>query len=67
MQNVPCGLPFLNGWPFKRIWYSFEQLGLSVPKNKVSSVRMAWAICLKKNVICLNGLRYPLEQLGLSV
>ena len=42
---------------------------------------MAWAICLKKNVICLNGLPYllkglgypfeknchPLEQLGLSV
>ena len=28
---------------------------------------MAWAICSKKSVICLNGLCYPLEQLGLSV
>ena len=36
-------------------------------KKNLSSVRMALAICSKKNVICLNGLHYPLERLGLSV
>ena len=48
MWKLPYGLPFLNGWPFKQIWYSFEQLRLSVPK--------------KKSVICLNGLGYLFEK-----
>ena len=34
MRKLPYGLPFLNGWPFKQIWYSFEQLRLSVRKKK---------------------------------
>ena len=28
---------------------------------------MAWAICSKKNVVCLNGLCYPFERLGPSI
>ena len=50
MRKLPYGLPFLNGWPFKQIWYSFEQLGsaLSVPKKKI--------------VICSNGLGYLFEK-----
>ena len=36
-------------------------------KIRMSSVLMAWAIFSQKNVICLNGLCYPFEQLGLSV
>ena len=58
---------------FERIWYPFERLGVSVPK-KLSSIRTAWAICLEKIVVHLNGLGYlfgkncrPFEQLGLSV
>ena len=55
-------LPFSNGEPFEQVWYLFERLGLSVPKEKLSSVQMAWAICSKKNVICLKSLCYPFEK-----
>ena len=58
---------------FERIWYPFERLGVSVPK-KLSSIRTAWAMCLEKIVLCLNGLGCPFgknchlfERLGLSV
>ena len=37
--------------------YPFQQ-------KKFSSVRMAWSICSKKNVICLNSLCYLLNGLG---
>ena len=55
-ENVPYGLPFSNGfgirlngsgYPFKKNCHPFERLGLSVWK-KLSSVRTAWDIRLKK-------------------
>ena len=58
-ENVPYGSPFSNGfgmhlnssgYPFKKICDLFERLGLSV-REKLSSVRTAWAMCLKKVVI----------------
>ena len=42
--------------------HPFERLGLSV-REKLSSVRTAWAIRLKKVVIRLNGLGYPFEKI----
>ena len=61
--------------------HPFEWLGLSVwkkmsslwtgcamhLKKKWSSVRMAWAICLKKIVIHSNSFSYPFEKKLLSV
>ena len=55
-ENVPYGLPFSNGfgirlngsgYPFKNNCHPFERLGLSV-REKLSSVRTAWDIRLKK-------------------
>ena len=68
-ENVPYGLPFSNGfgirlnsleYPFKNNCRPFERLWLSV-REKLSSVRTAWAIHLKKIVILSNGLGYPFE------
>ena len=68
-ENVPYGLPFSNafgirlnglGYPFKNNCHPFERLWLSV-REKLSSVRTAWAIRLKKIVILSNGLEYPFE------
>ena len=70
-ENVPYGLPFSNGfgirlhgsgYPFKKNCHPFERLGPSVSK-KLSSVRTAWAIRLKKVVIRSNGVGYPFEKI----
>ena len=70
-ENVPYGLPFSNrfgirlsglGYPFKNNCHPFERLWLSV-REKLSSVRTAWAIRLKKIVIRSNGLGYPFEKI----
>ena len=70
-ENVPYGLPFSNGFGiclnslgylFKNNCHPFERLWLSV-REKLSSVRTAWAIRLKKIVIRLNGLGYPFEKI----
>ena len=70
-ENVPYGLPFSNafgirlnglGYPFKNNCHPFERLWLSV-REKLSSVRTAWAIRLKKIVIRSNGLKYPFEKI----
>lgn len=92
-ENVPYGLPFLNGQLFERIsgiklcsnglGYLFQNKnvicfnGLSYlfTKNviclnglgylfekKLPSIRMAWAIHLKKIVIRSNGYGYPFEN-----
>ena len=70
-ENIPYGLSFSNrfgislnrsGYPFKKYCHPFERLGLSV-REKLSSVRTAWAIRLKKVVIRLNGLGYPFQKI----
>ena len=67
-ENVPYDLPFSNGfgiclngsgYPFKKNCHPFERLGLSV-REKLSSVRTAWAIPFEKTC-------HPFERLGLSV
>ena len=50
------------GYPFKNNCHPFERLWLSV-REKLSSVRTAWAIPLKKIVIRSNGLGYPFEKI----
>ena len=70
-ENVPYGLPFwsrfgirLNGmgYPFKNNCHPFKWLWLSV-REKLSSVRTARAIHLKKIVIRWNSLGYPFEKI----
>ena len=46
----------------KKNCHLFERLGLSVWK-KLSSVRIAWAVHLKKVVICSNSSGYPFEKI----
>ena len=69
-EKVPYGLLFSNGfgiplngseYPFKKYCHPFERLGLSVWK-KLSSIRTARGIHLKKVVIRSNGLGYPFEK-----
>ena len=69
-ENVPYGLLFSNGfgiplngpgYPFKKNCHPFERLGLSVRK-KLSSIRTAWGIRLKKVVIRSNSLGCPFEK-----
>ena len=63
-ENVPYGLPFLNGFGIrsKKNCRPFEQLGLSI-REKLSSVPTAWAIYSGKIVIRSNGLGYPFEKI----
>ena len=56
-KNVPYSLPFSNGFGIR-----FNGSGYPF-KKKLSSVRMTWAICLKKVVIRSNGLGYPFEKI----
>ena len=69
-ENFPYRLLFLNGfgirlnglgYPLKKNCHPVERLGLSV-REKLSSVRMAWDIRLKKNVIRSNGSGYPFKK-----
>ena len=48
---------------FKRMWYSFERLELSVPKKECLVNGLSYLFT--KNVICLNVLCYPFEWFGL--
>ena len=51
------------GYPFKKKnCHPFERLRLLVCK-KSSSIRIAWAVHLKKVVIHSNGLGYPFEKI----
>ena len=70
-ENVSYGLLFSSGfgmhlnslgYPFKNNCHPFERLWLSV-REKLSSVRTAWAIRLKKIVVCSDGLGYLFEKL----